>query len=47
MLGSERLKYRNVDGLGKQSKECQNLEYCHSHDQRYITEWEYPQYNPE
>ena len=33
MLGLERLKNRNADGLGKQSKECQIIKYCNSHDQ--------------
>ena len=34
MLGSERLTNLNADGLGKRSKECQIIKYCHSHDQR-------------
>ena len=33
MLGSECLKNCNVDGLGKQSKECQMIKHCNSHDQ--------------
>ena len=38
VLGSECLKNCNTDGLGKQSKECQIIEYCHSHDQRATLE---------
>ena len=34
MLGSERITYLNANGLGKRSKECQIIKYCHSHDQR-------------
>ena len=34
VLGSERLTNLNADGLGKRSKECQIIKYCHSHDQR-------------
>ena len=34
VLGSERLPNLNADGLGKRSKECQIMKYCHSHDQR-------------
>ena len=33
MLGSECLTDLNVDGLGKQSKECQMIKYCNSHYQ--------------
>ena len=33
-LGSECLTNLNVDGLGKRSKECQIIKYCHSYDQR-------------
>ena len=33
VLGSECLTNLNADGLGKRSKECQIIKYCHSHDQ--------------
>ena len=33
VLGSECLTNLNADGLGKQSKECQIMKNCHSHDQ--------------
>ena len=33
VLGSKCLKNCNADGLGKQSKECQMIKYCNSHDQ--------------